>query len=495
MEQRIIYRVEDLAVGVPIKWPVKDKSGKLMLRAGYVINDENELELVRELMGGIIEEQDEILSMSQPVKIPPKDNPFDLFKLIQRRVKGLLRGGLESIVDFHKNAITVCDMIQELCYEDEDIALGLAFLDRHMQYTIKHPIQAAIVCEVIAKGMDSCLDDRKMMVAAALTMNISALALHEKLQSQKEPLSRTQKLALFDHPLADYKTLRRLGVTDEPWLTAVLQHHEAIDGSGYPQGIMGGSVMVAAQLISLSDIYTAMVSSRSYRLPMPANEAMRRIFLTGSQRVSEALAVLFIKKLGIYPPGTVVRLQNGELGIVTYRGQAANHPAVQSVVRANGMPYCFPQPRDTSSGQYKVVETLPQTQITLAINNQQLWEHGDFAKKGAAKRRHTRIAVSCPAELAIEGVPPIPASVLNISATGCLLRIPVKSLQQQLREDTSYKLSLTILGKPLTDINFVMRNASICDNKHLIGVRFIDLPDEYKTVIMLYLESVKNNEV
>ncbi|KWT84127.1 HD domain-containing phosphohydrolase [Candidatus Magnetominusculus xianensis] len=492
MEQRILYRVEELdelAVGVPIKRPIRDKTGKLMLRAGYVISDENELRLVRELMGGIIDEDNEILSMFKPVKIPPKDNPFDLFKLIQRRVKELLRGGADTVPDFQKNTITICEMIQEFCFEDEDIALGLAFMDRFSQYTIRHPIQTAIVCEVIGRGMNTTQDDRKQILAAALTMNISALALHERLQSQKEPLSRAQRLAIFDHPLADFRTLQRLGVADEVWLTSVLQHHEAIDGSGYPQGITGDAISVPAQLVSLSDIYTAMVSSRSYRLPMPANEAMKKIFLTGSHKVNESLAALFIKQLGIYPPGTVVRLQNGEIGVVTYRGKALNIPAVQSVIRANGVPYTFPQSRDTSAVEHKVIETLPQTQIDVGINNQQLWGHGDFSKKGAANRKETRAEISSPAELTIEGIPePIPAAVLNISATGCLLQVP---LQQKLREDTSYRLSFILFGRQLTGINFIMRNSSICDTKHLIGVKFIDLQEDYRTIIRLYLESVK----
>ncbi|MBF0517662.1 MAG: hypothetical protein HQK97_11210 [Nitrospirae bacterium] len=246
--------LDELAVGVPIKRPVRDKTGKLMLRAGYVISDESELRLVRELMGGIIDEDNEILSVFAPVKIPPKDNPFDLFKLIQRRVKELLRGGIDSALDFHKSTIAICEMIQELCYEDEDIALGLAFIDKYAQYTIKHPIQAAIVCEVIAKAMNAGQDDRKMTLAAALTMNISALDLHETLQSQSEPLSKAQRLAILDHPMADCRMLRRLGVTDEAWLTSVIQHHEAIDGSGYPQGLSGQSISTSTQLISLSDI-------------------------------------------------------------------------------------------------------------------------------------------------------------------------------------------------------------------------------------------------
>ncbi len=492
MEPRIVYKVEDLAVGVPTKWPIRDRNGKLMLRSGYVIKDENELNLVRGLMGNVTDEDaDDSFNRFKPVKIPPRDNPFDLFKLIQRRVEGLLLSDLDRATDFPQKAFTVCSMIQELCYEDEDLALGAAFLDKYMQYTIKHPIHVAIVCEVIAKALNYSKEDRKSVMAAALTMNISVLELQESLQTQSTPLSKNQRVALAAHPVTDFRALQRLGVTDEVWLAAVLQHHESIDGSGYPQGIRGQNVTVAAQLVSLADIYAAMVSSRSYRLPMPANEAMKKVFLTSSQKVNELLAVLFIKNLGIYPPGAIVRLQNGEIGIVTYRGSAANLPAVQAIIRSNSMPHSCAQPRDASAAEYKIVETLPQTQINFAINNEQLWGHGDFAKKGIAKRRHERAAATCPAMLAVEGLPPIHAEILNISASGCLLQIPFKSLHQELKEDRPYKLSFTILNKTLTDIRFIMRNASISGKKHLLGIKFIDMPDDHKTTIALYLDSIK----
>ncbi|MBF0457057.1 MAG: PilZ domain-containing protein [Nitrospirae bacterium] len=493
MEKRSVSKVGALAVGVPTRFPILDKDGHLMLRAGYVIKDGNELSLIRELMGD--NEDSEFLGIFQPVSVPPKDNPFDLFGMIKERVSDLLHGGIATAVNFQSNTLAICDLIQDMCYEDEDIAIGSSFLDKNTQYTIKHPIQTAVVCEAIAKGMDSSKEDRKSILAAALTMNISSIALHEKLQTQKDPLPKTQKLAIFDHPLADFKTLQGLHVVDETWLTAVLQHHEAIDGSGYPQGLRGTNVTVAAQLVSLSDIYTAMVSSRSYRLPMPANEAMKKIFLTASQKVNELFASLFIKKLGIYPPGTIVRLQNGEVGIVTYRGKSANHPTVQTIIATNGKPYSIPHHRDTSAREYNVVETIPQSKIDVTINNQQIWGYGDFAKKGIAKRRHVRATASCKAEVISENAgkdtPPIRASVTNINETGCLIKIPVASLREPVRGDSSYRLSFTVMGKSLTDIRFIMRNASMNDNEHHIGVKFIDLPAEYETIIGLYLKTAK----
>lgn len=462
-----------------------------MLREGYVIRNENELtRILRMLDSG---DYTEFLDVFQPISLPPKYNPFDLFGIISERVQDMLYGGLAVASGFHMSINSICEMIQDMCVEDEDVAIGCAFLDRTMQYTVRHPIQSAIVCEVIAKGINYPRDARRSILAAAITMNMSSIALHEELQTFNNPLPKSHKLAIFDHPLTDFRTLQRLGVTDETWLTAVLQHHEAIDGSGYPQGIKGNNVTFAAQLVSLSDIYTAMVSSRSYRLPMPPDVAMRKVFEITADKVNEVFANLFIKKLGLYPPGTIVRLRNNEVGVVTYRGRSAEQPTVQAFFAPNGRPYTVTHLRDTSLTDYIVTQTLPQAKIDIPVSNEQLWQYGPFAKKGIANRRCDRIHVSCPAEITFEEDsakvdPPMYGTVTNINEKGCLVKIPVTSLRQPIRGDSHYRLSFNILATPLNDVKFVIRNAYMSEKEHILGVKFLDLTIEQETLLGEYVK-------
>ncbi|MBF0458516.1 MAG: PilZ domain-containing protein [Nitrospirae bacterium] len=476
-----------------------DKKGRLLLRSGHVIKDERELNRLRQLLGEeAAERSEESQNRLNLISISQQGNPFDLFRLIQQFTDNLFVCGINSAADSIKNfsqkVRKICSMIQELCYEDEDLALGAAFLDKDMRYTIKHPIHVAVICEVIAKSMNYSREERIPVLAAALAMNISVIELQEKLQSQSDPLTKEQRITLLGHPMADFKLLQRLGVTDKVWLTAVLQHHETNDGSGYPQGLKGSSISVEAQLISLTDIYTAMISSRTYRAPMPANEAMKKIFITDSQKVVDINPGLFVKHLGIYPPGTAISLQNGEVGIVTYRGYAIDQPVVQAIVKPDGMLHCTPQLRNTSLGQYKVAGPLSQKQIDFAINKEQIWGCGDFAKKGRDKRRHERVPISCSAELTPEGSSPIHVAILNVSISGCLVQIPFDALRNELREDKPCKLSLIVSGVPLlTDIRFIMRNVTVIDKGYNVGVKFIDMPDNYKATIEAYIESLKNS--
>ncbi|MCG6551884.1 MAG: HD domain-containing protein [Candidatus Magnetominusculus sp. LBB02] len=512
----ITYMADELEVGVPITNPVFDIDGRLLLSPGYVIKDAYELYRVRRQMG------------HTPVKIAEgphnrpdrvtdiqRSNPFETFRLIQKRMDGLLfaenNGDVDFADDFPKRVDELCGLIQELCDEDEDIALGAAFLDKDMRYAIQHPIHVAVICEIIAKDMEYSQEDRKQILAAALTMNISMLELQEELHSQSTPLSKDQKLIISGHPIADVRLLQKLGVADEVWLTAVLQHHESIDGSGYPHNIRGSDITVQSQIISLTDAYTAMTSSRAWRATVPANEAMQKIFMSNTQKLTSVSGGLFVRNLGIYPPGTVVRLQNGEIAVVKQRGNKIDHPVVQAIITPAGTLYYRPQLRDTENEEFKIVGLLNKKQINFGISNEMIWGYGDDIRSDADERRHQRLPISdptesaaqrtrnereeiesrCWADISTEGNDPVRVAVLNISISGCRLQIPSESLCNALKGDRPCHLSLIVRDIPLiTGIKFIIKNVTNADHGCLVGIEFVNMPDKHRIKIEAYLESL-----
>jgi HD-GYP domain-containing protein (c-di-GMP phosphodiesterase class II) len=204
-------------------------------------------------------------------------------------------------------------------------------------------------------------------------MNISILQLQDSLQSQQSPLTAAQREIIDNHPEASATILRERGVTDTMWLEAVVAHHEAIDGSGYKQARKGDQIPVPAQLVSLADIYCARISSRDYRAALRPNAALRKLFLEQGKRVRDGLASQFIKAIGVFPPGTPVKLENGEVAVVTERGETASTPAVFSIIGPRGMPLAAPIHRDTSRPTYGVREVVDWAEIGAMPSMRALW--------------------------------------------------------------------------------------------------------------------------
>ena len=159
------------------------------------------------------------------------------------------------------------------------------------------------------------------------------------------------------------------GVNDQEWLRTILEHHENEEGSGYPRKIR--SPCMLATLIHTCDVYVAMLSQRAYRKSLLSAEAAKQMYVGMGQGKDNPFPGLLIKEVGMYPPGSLVKLANGEVGVVCKRGAQANTPVVATLVNAKGMQQMDPVRRDTGADLFKIVSIMPPTMLT--VNFEQIW--------------------------------------------------------------------------------------------------------------------------
>jgi HD-GYP domain-containing protein (c-di-GMP phosphodiesterase class II) len=274
---------------------------------------------------------------------------------------------------FKEQILEVRRLVAEACSLSQEVSLATAVLQRQGRYSIRHSVDVAVACQVIGAAIDLGEPDLTSVVAAALTMNIGMLELQDALQEQHEPLTDAQREEVQGHPAKSEALLRERGVDDEVWLHAVLCHHEAIDGTGYGRPEKGGEVPVPAQFISLADVYCARISTRATRRALRPSTALKALFLDQGEKVRSGLASQFIKAVGVFPPGTPVRLHNGEIAIVTRRGESARTPRVCAVVRTGGTPHLVPAPRDTSNPLHAVCEVLDWSNLGAPPSMESVW--------------------------------------------------------------------------------------------------------------------------
>ena len=198
------------------------------------------------------------------------------------------------------------------------------------------------------------------------------MIMQEQLQKQDGPLTDEQKAEVRLHPLKAVDMLLACGVQDDGWIATVLHHHEKLDGSGYPGAMRGDAIQLPVRIIALADTYSAMVTPRVYRQQILARDALRDIFLKRGGEMDAELAQLFIKELGVFPPGTFVKLQNGEVGIVTRRGGNSMKPIAHSVVGPRGAPLPNPIKRDTAEADYVIREMVMRDRV-VKLNVHRLW--------------------------------------------------------------------------------------------------------------------------
>jgi HD-GYP domain-containing protein (c-di-GMP phosphodiesterase class II) len=279
---------------------------------------------------------------------------------------------------FPSSVAAIVTLIQLACQQSAEVALATMLLEIETPYPIRHAVDVAIVAELSLSNLGHPPMQRNSVVAAALTMNLGMHALEVILAEQEGPLTAEQRVAMQAHPQIGRDQLRILGVSDVLWLDCVEQHHEVPDGSGYPRKLNASQIHFEARLLGLADKYCAMLATRSYRRQQLADSAMFSSLNSGAGSLDQKLSLLFLSTLGLYPPGAIVYLINGESAVVVRRGKLDNTPQVLSLFDAKDNLLAKPVLRDTADFDFSVLNLLDSRVIAGQLPLASIW--GSAAK-------------------------------------------------------------------------------------------------------------------
>ncbi|WP_283148362.1 HD-GYP domain-containing protein [Silvimonas soli] len=287
---------------------------------------------------------------------------FQLFEALQAE---------QPQADFSQRIADIAQLLQQACTQNEDVALAVILHAQEGGYGIRHAVDTALVVELVCRRLAMNVQDRQSVLSATLTMNIGMMALQETLSRQAGPLTPEQRTSMHQHPQIGRDLLRRYGVSDQLWLDCVLQHHELPDGSGYPAHLQGEQICFEARLIGLADRYCAMLTQAAWRSGSVVDSALFRT-LRGHGGADAKLGRLFGDTLGLYPPGAVVRLANGEVGVVK---RSSNEVAPLIAALFDPADQALPEPieRDSGDAQYAVADMLEPAVLIGRTRFEQVW--------------------------------------------------------------------------------------------------------------------------
>ncbi len=384
---------EAIPVGRPLPFALRGDGGVLLAQKGYVIAHQEELRRVLALSPNLwlnVDESKEarqaylghlnkmLLSGNALGTITAASMGTEAFASLAReeyerptdwtdlqlRATRLLATPLAG--DFGDRFKHLHDTLVRNCIQAPDATLfALIYLSAQetATYSATHAMLVACTCMIVAHEVLRWPDVRMLQVGrAALTMNIAMTALQDRLAQQTEPLSAAQIAAIAEHPERSAALLRQLGVADPVWLEAVRCHHQHFEG---PLA-QAPEAQQLARLIQRADQFAARIAPRATRAPMDVAAAMRASYFDDT-RQPDAIGAAIVKALGIYPPGTFVRLASGEVAVVLRRGASANTPPVAVVLKRDGLPPGEPIPRDSAQPEWKILASVPQKSVRAQL--------------------------------------------------------------------------------------------------------------------------------
>lgn len=349
-------RLDPALIAQPLPWDVYSESGVLIAGAGLVLADEahfNKLAtraLFREGEAG-----------------GAADTPLGRLLNLARKAERCLHNPDAEVIRAVARDLLAAQRA------DTDACLGYACLVPLARPSVSHALRVLFVAGLLAEHLDFSGAEQESLAAAALTMNVASLDLHDRLHACSGVVPETDRAALNGHPQASVAWLERAGVNDAFWLGAVRQHHENMDASGYPDGLPGSAISLAARVLRVADFYCAKIGGRHYRPPKSASIAFQELFGRERMHLDSQIAAQLLRRMGIYPPGTLVRLANRETACVARRAQNGAARWAVSILDARERALESPQARDLASRNHAIIGTADRQPGWPTINWMAVW--------------------------------------------------------------------------------------------------------------------------
>lgn len=235
------------------------------------------------------------------------------------RVFESIRSGQETDVGAVRNAVKP---LIEGVFRNQEAVAALLRLKESGSYRYHHGVSMAVWAAILGRHIGLQQDELEKLATGCAMCDVGMTQLPPELLGQTENLSDEQLAVVRAHPTVGAQMVAESGEIDFEILAIIENHHERMDGSGYPRGLEGASIPVLARIAGLVDAYDAMITPRPYAQARTSHEAVQELIdLKGSQ-FQEALVEQFIQAIGLFPTGTVVELNSGEVAIVVNQNQA-----------------------------------------------------------------------------------------------------------------------------------------------------------------------------
>ncbi len=235
-------------------------------------------------------------------------------------------------IDIKEVKATVSECVRSIL-RNPDAMLWMSKLRDKDSYTSEHSLNVGLLAIAFGRHLGASEEDLNKLGVAGMLHDVG------KMQTPNEVLLKEGKLSdeEFDLMKMHVQQGRDILLSHRNVYHGAIDvaygHHENLDGSGYPRGIKAGGITDFTRIVALCDVYDAITSDRIYKKGASSLNALKIIQDQGGKKFDVKLAQEFIECIGLYPPGSVVELHNGELGIVVSTNHRHRHLPKVMIVR------------------------------------------------------------------------------------------------------------------------------------------------------------------
>lgn len=221
-----------------------------------------------------------------------------------------------------------------------DAFFWLMALLRRDDYAYSHAVHCSALAAAFGRHLALPREVLVDLATGGMLLDVGKAALPDELFKHPGPLSPEAVVAMRSHVAEGLRVFDESGLTGS-WAREMLAgHHERHDGSGYPEGIKGGQIPLAARMGGIIDTYDAICSDRPHAKAASRHAALHAVYRASDKLYQGEVVEQFLQCLCVYPTGSLVELSSGEVGIVMAQNQARRlRPRVMLLLDADKRPY------------------------------------------------------------------------------------------------------------------------------------------------------------
>ncbi len=248
------------------------------------------------------------------------DEERNRLQYFQQEAMRTVQGLMEDIrsgqpIDLGRAEPTIEKMIRSV-QRHPDALIPMLRMKSPEGYDYLHALSGASM--VVALGQTLGIDEGtlRQLAFGALLQDVGKARIPDDILHKPERLTASETRWMRRHVFESQLILEDTPGMTEMMLDIVAHHHERLDGTGYPHALSGNQIPLHAQLAAIVDVYDALTSDRPFQQRTEPTEALRQLYGMTATHFSEDLIKAFVRTVGVYPVGSLVRLDNGYLAVV-----------------------------------------------------------------------------------------------------------------------------------------------------------------------------------